>query len=78
MLTKLNIYALNWFVLFARNDWGDQIEMRETYTTLPRRPRCSWEDSTNDMGVKAVDFGSLNWIHLAQEETSGGLLLTRR
>lgn len=52
-------------------------EMRETYTNLAGRPRYSWEDSTDVMDIRAVDLKSLDWIHLAQEETSGGLFLTR-
>jgi hypothetical protein len=36
------------------------------------RPRYSWEVSTDDTDVKAVGLESFDWIHLAQEETSGG------
>jgi hypothetical protein len=53
-------------------------EMRETYTTSAGSTRHSWEVSTNEMDVKVVDLESFDCIHLAQEEISGGVYLTRR
>jgi hypothetical protein len=39
----------------------------------PGRPRRRWEDN-NKMGLREIGFGDVDWIHLAEVGTGGGLL----
>jgi hypothetical protein len=36
------------------------------------RPRRRWENIK--MNLREIGWGSMDWIHLAQDKTSGGLL----
>jgi hypothetical protein len=38
-----------------------------------RRPRHRWEDNIK-MDLREIGFGDVDWIHLAQDRDSGGLL----
>jgi hypothetical protein len=38
-----------------------------------RRPRCRWEDNIN-LDLREIGIDAANWIRLAQERSSGGLL----
>jgi hypothetical protein len=37
------------------------------------RPRRRWEDNIN-MDLREIGFGDVDWIHLAQDRTGGGLV----
>jgi hypothetical protein len=40
---------------------------------LYRIPRCRWEDNMK-MDLREIGYGSLDWIYLAGDRTSGRLL----
>jgi hypothetical protein len=40
------------------------------------RHGCKWEDNIK-MGLKVMGYAGVDWIHLAQKETSGGVLCSR-
>jgi hypothetical protein len=55
-----------------RNAYGILMGKPEGKRPL-KRPRHRWEDNIK-MDLREIGWGGMDWIDLAQERTSGGLL----